>query len=418
MNGGSDELDVFGGLLEKNISHLTAKKLATSIPKSINKAIGMISLFPENVSPFGSWVYKSQLYPGDIDLIETDIETGKKSDVIDFYVKGLQKIISSLSRRKNTYIGDIKAGLDEIFMINIGHLRFDKNGNYDIIDYHPNEIKQKLHYLYNKELLSPEEIERLLPLVKNSPTVEDHDNLSDELREFWLLRWTPKEILKGFKILSGDRIFHLSKAIQQPTMTKIDMWYLLNDRWIEITNVFVFFIKNRNGQEELLNFANDIPNLDKALKKEIEKYAFHKKYFKPFKMVKRIWSLSRMKHYDTIIKNLTPLLQSDLGRLSQINSDIETMISMLETLKKPPLVSIRHEIDYLRYRLGNIYEIDWDEKAVDLSIIEAEKLKKTPHQRIEILKKLKKYFSDLIGSYTIDYLKKISLYPIPSELLP
>lgn len=416
-NGGDDFYIDLGGLLEENPKQLTQVKPITSLSNKINRAISIISLDENNIQRFGSWIYSSQLYPADIDLIETDTTCCSKKEAVKFFAKGLQKIVNRIIKTRGVYLGDIKAGLDEVFMIDMGQLIYDTNGTASITGYYPNLVKEQLQSLKDSKNLTKDEYNYLMSFVKNNMTQLDYENLYDALREKWLLRWSEEEILKGFKELPSGRAITLEKAISQPTMTKIDVWMNIYGRFLEITNVFSFYWTDNKKSHELLNFENDIDNLVDALRDEVRKYAFSIKYFKPFKMVKRLWSIARLTGDNQMIKILTPFMQSDAGRLNQINSEIETLISILENVKNPPMATILDQIDNFRNRLANVYEIKWDQDEVDsliqTIIVNKKNNIKNKDKIINTLKEMKKYFVTLVNSETTKYLKKNGLLPLP-----
>jgi hypothetical protein len=121
-------------------------------------------------------------------------------------------------------------------------------------------------------------------------------------------------------------------------------------------------------------------------------------------MVKRIWSISRITKRDDIVKILTPFMQSDLGRLSQLKSEIETIISILENIKSPPEKTIYEQIDNFRTRFANVYQIDFDEEGMDNIIISILQKRDTSYS-IENLKYILKYVKGLINKHTMEFLE-------------
>ena len=425
--GSSEDIEVFemeaGELLTHDLNKIIQKKPKESLGKDTKNIMAVIAMNYDNLVPFGSWTYKSQLYPGDIDLIEEDSKCCNKEDALKFFVKSIQRIVKKIKNTRKVYLGDIKAGIDYRFKLNIGKVKYTGFNQGNIIGYNYLKTKDEVKNLYNNKLLSKQEFAEINKLVKPNLTVEEFETLYDLLRDKWLLRWSYNEIMDGYKILIGDLKMPLIVAINQPTMTKIDIWTNLRGRFIEVTNVYSLYYEDKKGNRELLNFTNNIINLQEDLKKEVAKYAFSKKYFKPFKMVKRMWSISRMTKDLNLTNFLTTFMQSDIGRLSQITSDLETIVSVLENVKNPPISSILTEIDNMKERFSNIYEIDINsENAYHIfdSILRNKKKvnKKNLNKIIILIEGLIKYFKVIINENTINYLENNNLYPPPPNLLP
>jgi hypothetical protein len=97
-------------------------------------------------------------------------------------------------------------------------------------------------------------------------------------------------------------------------------------------------------------------------------------------------------------------MQSDLGRLSQLKSEIETIISILENIKSPPEKTIYEQIDNFRTRFANVYQIDFDEEGMDNIIISILQKRDTSYS-IENLKYILKYVKGLINKHTMEFLE-------------
>lgn len=414
--------DIGGGFLTDNPKKLIQLKKMNSINKQILKGIKTISKNKNNITPFGSWIYKSQLYPGDVDLIELEEHCCDLKTALKAFVKDTQKIVKNIMKTRGTYIGDIKAGIDLAFKINIGQLLFDKIGNYKIVGYDATKIREDFTELYDLKIISKKELNDYLKYVPDQIDQLGYEELYEKLREKWLLRWSGDEILQGYKTVSGDRIITLAEAINMPTMTKIDMWQKVNERFLEFSNVLVYYLINENGERTLLNYANDPFDMVNQLKYEVQKYAFSITNYKPFKMVKRMWSIARQNKDYKLIELLTPLMATDLGRLSQITSEIETLILILNNVNSPPMQSILDQIDNFKYRLNNVFELDvgMDSviKTIDLITKRVKNTKTNRNYIIERLKELKKHFQKIINENTIIQLKKLKLIPIPENYLP
>jgi hypothetical protein len=410
------------GFLYDDPSKLIQLRDNNEVNKAITQGIKTITKNPKNITKFGSWTYKSQLYPGDVDLVELeerccDIKTATRN-----FVKDTQKIVKNILKKKNYYLGDVKAGLDQDFMIDIGKLTFNKVGVPSITGYNGDNVIKQIMKLEVENKLTRDETDKLMMLATSEMNQENYEKLYAALREKWLLRWSAKEIEKGYKILPGNRKKTLAEAINEYTMTKIDMWTKVNERFIEFSNVLTYYLVDKAGNRTLLNFANNIETMKEDLKYEVQKYAFSIKDFKPFKLVKRMWSIARSNKDYKMVELLTPLMQTDLGRLSQINSEIETLIMMLEKIRSPPIAAIISEIDNFKWRLGNIFEINIDAPSVihhiDLMLKRNKNIVKNKRYLIENLDELHTFLKKTINDETIRALKKMGLFPPPARYLP
>lgn len=399
---------------------LTAVKPDSSISNPIKKIIELISGKSKSVIPFGSWKYKSQLYPGDIDLIEIDEECCSKEEATIKFVKHIQKIVRAIKNARGVYLGDIKAGEDKLFKVDIGQMIFDNNGFVRIDNYNPVKIRAFVNEWSKLKLITPEQKKEILSHVLDKTNQLHFEQLYATLRELWLLRWTEKEILKGQKKLPGKRKYTLAQAINDPTITKIDLWTQISGRYMEFSNLLVFYMIDKDGNRKVLNF-NDA-DIVEALKFQVQKFAFSKNDLKLLKMVKRIWSIARLTNDKKMIEKLTPLLQTDLGRISQISSEMDTVILMLQNLKIPPMSSIMKQIDGWKYRFSNIYQLDINEEEIDKIFDKLLKHNKNTKANkeyiIKVLKELKSQFLKISNDVLMKILKYIGVVPIPPNYLP
>lgn len=409
------------GFLYNDPLKLVEVKDWKSVNKEILKGINIVSVHSDNIVPFGSWTYKSQLYPGDVDLIEVEEKCCSLDSALNIFTKYVQKVVKNILKNKKYYLADIKAGFDYVYKLDsLGSLTFDSKGKAIIRDFDKNKFLVEIKQLYMNKLLSRSETTKLLKLGKLKINQKSFEEIYKMLREKWLLRWSAQEILKGKKVLIGGRIKKLKDAINEPTLTKVDMITMINGKFIEFSNVFVFYLVDKKGERKLLNFTDDLRPLSFQLKQDIQKLAFSD--HKYFKMVKRMWSLARISGDYKMIKILTPLMQTDLGRLSQIVSELDTLGLLLEYIKSPPFPSIAQQVDGFKYRLESIYEIDLPRDDLFRYIDNLGKhMKNTKSNKSYLIKhlgNLKKYLHEILASTTLQQLKKLKIWPLPKSYLP
>jgi hypothetical protein len=121
-------------------------------PKNVNEQIAFLSLDKNKLAvPFGSYIYRMQKYPADIDLIETYDGCCSVDDVINNVVTSIQKIVNLLDDDKNRYFTEFKAGLDNRFDVDIGRLQ---NG----IWIEQQKFGNAMEYLMREKLLTNERL--------------------------------------------------------------------------------------------------------------------------------------------------------------------------------------------------------------------------------------------------------------------
>lgn len=414
-----------GNIFPNNAKKEGARKDLQSTSKEIKDGIKLIMESDSDMMPYGSWTYKSQLYPGDVDLMEIVEKCCSKELATNRMVQSMKDIIMKIESTKGYYVGDIKSGVDNVFQIDLGNITYDNSG-YHITGFYPDKVISEIKALTRKGLLNSNESQELQDLcidIEGSHNVqENYETLYDLLREKWLLRWTAREVLAGYKVLPGKRKISLNETINQPVMTKIDMWTLISGRYIEFSNMIKFVLVDKFGKKTVLNADPSPEEILNGLKVDITKLMFSKLGYKPFKAMKRMWSVARIEGLNKVIDDLTPLMQSDLGRLSQITSEIETIILMYESLddKSLPIKEMAKEVDDWRYRLENVYEINIDQRLINDMINKILSDMKTQNANviIEKLTILKKVLKKHVDVNTIKIMKKLKYYPVKKEFMP
>jgi len=160
-----------------------------------------------------------------------------------------------------------------------------------------------------------------------------------ELR-FGVLRWTPAEVAKGKKTYRG-RTFTLKECFTTG-MTKVDLVAWVGDRYAEVSNIIGWTKKGK-----LI-----IPPVD-SLKQDIDRYASEGNWFK---VAKRLYSLAKQQGKGKTMKDLEKVLNSHLG-------NIGTVVSDLELLKEFPAETKKHRaegLDEMRDRMAKLYYPKYD----------------------------------------------------------
>ena len=333
---------------ELNILQLRKTESLTPDIKKIIEILTIDSKSPPQI--VGSFRYRAHEYPSDIDLYEPvhgccNFNTSTKN-----IAKKIQTMIKKIKRLRFTYLGDFKAGVDSRFLIDIGTYDPEKN---KLEGYDQYRIVERIADIYKQRLLTKTEALEIIELVRENPNAYQYQQLRDAVRKRYVLRWTAEELLQGYKRLILEKEITLEEAISQGTIVKIDVWALIDDRFMEITNWFLL-VANIDGQNIYLSEKPDM--YQKSLKREILLYK-NPLFKKHMKLAKRMWlyAISEQDHYT--IGKLYPLFSSPMAKMNQIQSELEILIGMLTQLKSPPYHLINKQVAMFKTRIGTVPEL-------------------------------------------------------------
>lgn len=418
MNYSLDDIitdELYSGGLLNNVVNLE-KKNKLSYTKELKRNIKNLSI--SNQEPgyvFGSFNYKSSLYPGDIDLSQQVLYSGSKEHVIKLFYNGFLKTIKQINSTKNYYVGETKAGIDTRYLLN--DFGIWKNGI--LYDYNYISIRNQLIMLYERKLITLDEFNKMFDLNKNI-NINKWDELYEMLRNLFIIRWSYEEILND-KILRGGIKIKFIDILQDKTIIKFDIHLQFNNKFIEMSNFFILIQVNKDGTHYLINLPQDyLTNIDNNLKYEIEKLYLNKQFKNYFKMCKRIFSFARRNKNQEVALRMIDILNSDAGLLYQVKSDLDTIITMLEYIKNPPIKKLINQLDNNKLKVSNITEIQLDDDKIYNSINNLTSHYQSMYKEsiINKLKELKKYIMDRINNFTYRYLESINYIPLPDIFLP
>jgi hypothetical protein len=375
--------------------NIIMQKNRNSITDQIKDMIKLISKNKNKSEIFGSYVYRSQFYPSDIDIHEVISTTPTRPESIyKSAAKALQNIVKDVKKRRGIYYGEVKAGIDERFLIDIN--------DPDIIE--------KFETLYNNNVITKKELNQIKILHQNS----QNDELEELIRNMQVIRWTENEILKGFKKIRGNIKLTLIDAMKGHSNIKIDIWAPINGRYIEITNFFFLVIYDKKTKK-IITLNHDIGDYVESILKQVKKYQ-KPIFYNPFKMAKRIWGIARETKNVELLEKLTPLFQSSMARINKIMAEIETIIMMAENIKSMPWMTILKQIDEFKLRLSYIYDIQFDEDKIIRWINGALKHYGNRGKLIHKLSMLYKFLKDIRNEKTKEWLIKNDMWPVPEYI--
>lgn len=297
----------------------------------------------KDVKILGSMSLRSQQYAGDYDAYEIVKRKGAVENVLDDLASEFQSIIKNLRGMKNVYIGDIKAGSIEewrVIPLDAGLV----NGK--IVGYNPTQSKAKVDELYKAKVINEGEKRSAYELLKDASTPEDFLIARKKLK-FHIIRWSVSEVLNGSKVVRG-RSITLQEAFSSPVITKLDtIGFVQNNKYTDFSIIYEF-----HADGKTLN-----PSFEDIGRSLSEDIIFYKAENNPFKVLKREFALAKFRGDTKTIKSLTPVLNSDLGRLYSLLSDVKTLVQLLEEKQNVPLEKVRYEIDQFKARMANVYSL-------------------------------------------------------------
>lgn len=297
----------------------------------------------KDVKVLGSMSLRSQQYAGDYDAFEIVKRTGKVDKVLDDLASEFQSLIKNLRGMPNVFIGDIKAGSIEewrVIPLDAGLI----NGK--IEGYNSVSSKKKVDELYRAKVITEGEKRSADELLKDKISPEDFLIARKKIK-FHIVRWSVPEVLSGSKVVRGRR-FTLQEAFSSPVISKLDTIGLVqNNKYTDFSIIYEFHCDGK-----VLN-----PSFEDIGRSLSEDIVFYKAENNPFKVLKREFALAKFRGDDKTIKGLTPVLNSDLGRLYALLSDVGTLIQLLEDKQKVPLDKVRYEIDQFKARMANVYSL-------------------------------------------------------------
>jgi hypothetical protein len=369
----------------------------------------------DNISPFGSYIYRYQKFHGDIDLIEKVVANSYEELIKKFSIN-IKRIVKNVISQKNHYFLEMKIGTDKLYELKVGYLC---NGIY----YVNPEFKNNIIDLYNNKLFDKEDYDLFMKLLVSNQLNQDvFDEVVKIVRKYYVLRWSTKEIMAGKKKMRSGKMISLEEAAGHKTLCKIDTIVKLNNTFIETTNIYGLMYRDGNQLIEVSAiFKTDVLVLD------VEKLYYSNMWFNPFKMLKRAYSYCRYmietkkdvnnEHAD-VIKLITPFLVSNISWLSQIRGFIEDLNKILSVHGLKSLNDMNFELDNFKNFLSNIQEITLKEldeynRTID-NIIKS----KNVDFRIKLQTELIDLFTKKINYFTLIFFKSIGWEQIPDIILP
>lgn len=387
-----------------------------SYPDEVVKQIELLAFNVDDddntIQPVGSFAYRIQKYPSDIDLMESYVVEGGEQKLIKKFIRDLQRVTKDiLAHEPDNFFLEFKAGLDERYRLKGGVGKLS-NGVF-----HKNPaLIPWAEGMATGGLLDEEELE----VIEES---DDYEQLNEVLRQRRTVRWSAQDVLKGYKMLPGGVKMTLEDALEAKSVVKLDEAAWIDGKYKEVTNFLLIGREDpKTGKLIPLNLEYDfsdrrafVEKIKREIPPETEKLLYNEDEFSPFKAIKRMFSLARQIQDKEMMDILAPIIDSNVSLLYQIKGDIGT----LEVLRDRGYFSkdykyhkimrqrLREEIGDMKERLSG---------AIELTTDTIERLNELLDQGK--FSKVSDYLGSVIDKRSVAFLKKNNLLVPPSPYLP
>ena len=316
---------------------MTTKDYPKDYSNDARRVLDAMSLGP-GLQINGTSAYRNMLYASDFD----GYEIVKVSSVADA-VKRFQHMIQDVLKLDNVFISDIKCG--EVPEWDIWRGVGIKGGH--VVNYVPVQAKQRASELLKAGIINRTDYKDIFKHIKPTLTPLELMNAKGAVKPH-VVRWTPSDVLRGYTTLANGKHYTLATGITTPSMTKVDtIGYVAGNRYTEFSVIYDF----RQRRKLLNSVASTKEAMIGSIELDILAFAHEGNYFKA---LKRIMAWARLQGNKALQEELTPILNSDLGRLSSIAGDIQTLEDLLERYTKVPEDDVKFEIDQFIARLSNV----------------------------------------------------------------
>lgn len=310
------------------------KKYPLNYSSDIREVIDAMSL-NNNVKILGSASLRSQLYVSDYDGYEVVSKKGNKDKILKDIREKIQSNIKKLIAIPNTYIMDFKCGvIDEWRIIPITATIKNKK----IIGFDLDKARDTIDSLLSNKIISSNEAKEAHSLLPTSLTVPQFLAAKAKLK-YHVIRWKVPEILNNKKILRDNTAVCIEQCLDNG-LTKLDVVSFLVDKYTEFSCIYSIKINGKLLDTEPVNIKS-------SLEESIIGYMSEGSYFK---VLKRIYSISKYNKDNKMIELLNPILNSSLGIMNLIVNDINTILNM----DNKNITLIKYEVDQFINRLGNV----------------------------------------------------------------
>lgn len=370
------------------MSLYTSKKFPENYDERVLEILEALSLTGlSNITVAGSSSIRSQLYTGDYDAINT-----VKSKSVTSVADSLKEMVNRVLALEECYFNDIKCG--EVPEWNV----FPPNAHIDngkIIGFNKTNALKVLDLALEQRAITPTEKRDYTKMIEDIEKPLGFLIAKKEIR-FHVIRWTSAQILAG-EVDFRHRHVTLEEAITSGGMIKADVIANIHDRFTECSMIYEVYVKGKL-------ITQSPPPILKSLYEDILYY----NKIDPFKALKRFFSVSKVLKHEEVAKELLPILNGDLGRLNLIVGDLKTLGDLLELHEMEAHQSILEQVDMIRGRLGNIYQLKDFLKDEQEVIGKINNILKAP--KTQVLGKIERLYArlkEIISEATVKIVGKV-----------
>jgi hypothetical protein len=287
----------------------------------------------------------------------------------------------------------------------------------------------KIYYLH--KLISTDDFENLMMVKRTVPKgILEFEIVKSIIRKYTVLRWTAREIINGYKkLFDGKSYFKytIEEAVCDKSQINIEGIFISDTNiYNDVSNFFVLEYE-ADGKKHLLNLSDDAlydkfdfrnENLRQSM------YTLMYSHMSPnlFKAVKRMLSWSRTFKNDYLLEQVYPIINSQLGVLYNITSQLKTIMKIIKEhgskyMRKEP---IYNQLDIMRSRLQELIFVNYDFSHVYslINVVLSRDEGISQSKLYEDLDEITKHLLTFLNQQTLTELKKIGLYPLPPYLQP
>lgn len=268
-----------------------SKTYPNEYPAEAVKVLNTMTFPDSELRVLGSSSLRSQQYAGDYDGY--NVVNGKLPTLIQQF----KTILKNVKTLPNVYIADIKAGEIEDWRV-VG----DKKG-------WKAKAAKKVESLMKAGIISSDE----------KPDLSDYLTAKKDIK-FHVIKWTPEEVLAGHKTLRDGRTYTLEEAFTAPAIVKLDTIAPVKGKYTDFSVIYEF----HDGDKRLNNFPM---SPKESIKEDIQYYT---KTGNPYKALKRKFALAKLHNDLPALKRYSAIINSDLGKLYMIYSEVKTLADLLE----------------------------------------------------------------------------------------
>ena len=281
------------------------------------------------IDPVGSSKFTVHKYPGDIDFLEPVVGCCTLNALRLPMARNIQQIIRRIQATPDVYFSRFQCGYDRRYDIYLGREQKGK-----LVDYVPQIARREIVNLYEQGLLTEEELERALSLVRSNPSLGEFFQLYWFLRDMVIVDWTQEEILRGYKELRGGKKLYLDDGLIDKSLVKLDVHARIpypdmkGSRFVEFTNWFLVQVENEEGNVETMSLIQE--DRLKSLRSDVRRFATRD----PLKAAKRYWNylfeLEKTSEVKAELRRIAPLFSCYPAFLNSVATDLELQKEMLQ----------------------------------------------------------------------------------------